>query len=285
MPLSVEEYRIGQLYMIARHSHEESVSGEGVEVVANKPCEDPVHGKGQYTEKKLHLSNRLPYWIQSFLPRVFYVVEKSWNYYPYTITEYTCSFIQRFHILIKTKFENNNGSNENCLGLTPEELAERTVDFLDIAYDEINPRKYKEQEDPRYFRSVKTGRGPLVEGWRDSFQPIMCSYKYVEVSFEIWGLQTKVEDLIHRSIREVLLLGHRQAFTWVDEWYGMTIADVRIYECEMQRETNEKVVQEKPEDEEESAEAKGDSNQGESSLMNGLGSPKSPSSGGWFSWS
>lgn len=65
----------------------------------------------------------------------------------------------------------------------------------------------------------------------------------------------------------------------------MTITDVRIYECEMQRETNEKVAQEKPEESEENAEAKGDSNQGESSLINGLGSPKSPSSGGWFSWS
>lgn len=78
--------------MIARHSHEESESGDGVEVVANSPCEDPIHGMGQYTEKKLHLSNRLPYWIQSVLPRVFYVIEKSWNYYPYTVTEYSVSF-------------------------------------------------------------------------------------------------------------------------------------------------------------------------------------------------
>ena len=42
--------------MIARHSHEQSVAGEGVEVVKNEPCEDPKHGKGQYTEKRIHLS-------------------------------------------------------------------------------------------------------------------------------------------------------------------------------------------------------------------------------------
>jgi len=42
--------------MIARHSLEQSEEGEGVEVVENKPCEDPVHGKGQYTEKHIHLS-------------------------------------------------------------------------------------------------------------------------------------------------------------------------------------------------------------------------------------
>lgn len=50
------KYRIGQLYMIARHSHEQSDSSEGVEVVENTECEDPVHGKGQFTEKRIHLS-------------------------------------------------------------------------------------------------------------------------------------------------------------------------------------------------------------------------------------
>lgn len=44
--------------MIARHSHEQSNNGEGVEVVVNTECEDPVHGKGRYTEKRIHL-NRL----------------------------------------------------------------------------------------------------------------------------------------------------------------------------------------------------------------------------------
>lgn len=45
-----------------------------------------THNKGQYTEKRIHLSSRLPYWLQAITPRVFYVIEKSWNFYPYTIT-------------------------------------------------------------------------------------------------------------------------------------------------------------------------------------------------------
>jgi hypothetical protein len=36
-------------------------------------------------------------------------------------------------------------------------------------------------------------------------------------------------------------LGHRQAFTWIDEWYNMTIEDVREYENQMHKKTNEKV--------------------------------------------
>lgn len=36
-------------------------------------------------------------------------------------------------------------------------------------------------------------------------------------------------------------MGHRQAFAWIDEWFGMTLEDVRDYETRMQAETNEKV--------------------------------------------
>ena len=51
------QYRIGQLYMIARHSAEESRgSGDGVEVVVNESCHDDKHGDGQYTEKRIYLS-------------------------------------------------------------------------------------------------------------------------------------------------------------------------------------------------------------------------------------
>ena len=50
------QYRIGQLYMIAKHSHEQSEKGEGVEVIKNEPCEHPEYGNGQYTEKRVHLS-------------------------------------------------------------------------------------------------------------------------------------------------------------------------------------------------------------------------------------
>lgn len=116
----------------------------------------------------------------------------------------------------------------------------RTVDEIDIAFDELT-KHYKAEEDPKQFQSQKTKRGPLIEGWRDD-KPIMCSYKLVDASFEVWGFQTRVEDYIHRCIRDVLLLGHRQAFTWLDEWIDMSLQDVREYERELQEETNRKLM-------------------------------------------
>ncbi|XP_059835122.1 cytoplasmic phosphatidylinositol transfer protein 1-like [Hemitrygon akajei] len=240
MPLTVEEYRIGQLYTISKHSHEQSDKGEGVEVVKNEPHEDPVHGKGQFTEKRVHLSSKLPSWARAVVPRIFYITEKAWNYYPYTITEYTCSFLPKFSIYIETKYENNNGCNDNIFDSDKNHM-DHEVCFLDIAYDEIPDRYYKSSEDLRYFASVKTGRGPLKEGWRDEPSTIMCSYKLVTVKFEVWGLQTRVEQFVQKVIRDILLIGHRQAFAWVDEWCDMTMDEVREYEKQTQEATNEKI--------------------------------------------
>merc|ERR1719457_41745 len=51
----------------------------------------------------------------------------------------------------------------------------------------------------------------------------------------------RIENFIQSAIREVLLVGHRQAFAWIDDWYDMSIEDVREYESKCQEETNEKV--------------------------------------------
>lgn len=241
MPMTVEEYQIGQLFMISKHSHEQSEQGEGVHVVKNEPCEDPKFGKGQFTEKRVYLSSRLPGWMRSYIPKIFYVEEKAWNYYPFTITEYCCSFLPRFSIRIKTKYFNDNGSIDNCFELDEETLETREVVAIDIAYDELPEKHYVPEEDCRYFKSKKTGRGPLKEGWRDDTQPIMCSYKLVSVSFDVWALASRVESYVHKVIQDILLLGHRQAFAWIDDWIGMTIDDVRTYEKEMQEKTNTKV--------------------------------------------
>jgi len=241
MPITVEEYKIGQLYMIAKHSAEESQKGEGVEVVENRPHTDPEHGEGQYTEKRIYISSKLPGWIKSMVPKIFYVTEKAWNYFPFTITEYSCSFVPRFSVHILTRYENNNGSTDNCLKLSKDMLEARLVDVVDIAMDQCAPHHYKQEEDLTVFASKKTSRGPLMEGWMEDTQPIMCSYKLVDVRFDMVLFQARVEEFVHKAIREILLVGHRQAFAWIDEWFGLTIQDVREYEAKLQEETNARV--------------------------------------------
>jgi len=192
----------------------------------------------------------------------------------------------RFSVNILTKYENNNGSTENCLEASGETLEARKVDFVDIAMDACAPHHYKESEDLATFKSTKTSRGPLQEGWREDTQPIMCSYKLVDVRFDMMYLmQARIEEFVHKSIREILLVGHRQAFAWIDEWFGMSLQDVRDYENRMQEETNEKVkmagsAPPTPQPLEEEA--------GGSAYGTPASTPTSPTGSGqkrgWFSW-
>jgi len=204
------------------------------------------------------------------------------------VTEYSCSFIPKFSVNILTKYENNNGSTENCLEASGETLEARKVDFVDIAMDACAPHHYKEEEDLANFKSTKTSRGPLQEGWRDDTQPIMCSYKLVDVKFDMMYLmQARIEEFVHKSIREILLVGHRQAFAWIDEWFGMSLQDVRDYENRMQEETNEKVKMAgsapptpQPLEEEAGGSAYGTPASTPTSPTGSGGSQKR----GWFSW-
>jgi hypothetical protein len=52
--------------MIARHCDEESEKGEGVEVVKYEALEDPVHGVGHYTEKRVHLYKSVLFLVEAF---------------------------------------------------------------------------------------------------------------------------------------------------------------------------------------------------------------------------
>jgi len=228
-------------------SKEQTGHGEGVEIKENRPYEGAADGatddllgtKGQYTHKIYHIGSRLPGWLKAIAPTTaLQVEEKAWNAYPYCKTVYSCPFLgDRFHITIITKYISDSGDSENVFGLTPQQLKERTVDTVDIAYDPIDPSKYKAEEDPTLFSSTKTDRGKLQKGWASDAKPIMTSYKYCSVEFRYWGLQSRIENFIHKSgLRDTFLLGHRQAFCWIDEWFGLSMEDVRRYEEKAQEE-------------------------------------------------
>lgn len=150
------------------------------------------------------LTSKLPYWAQSFVPKIFYIEEKSRNFFPYTETEYSCSFLPKFNIFVQTRYENNSGESDNALGLSAEELSQRIIDTIDIVKDPLAENRYKESEDPTKVTVHRTSpeRGPLTDAWKEDFKakelPVMCAYKLVKAKFEVWGLQTKVESWAQR---------------------------------------------------------------------------------------
>jgi len=228
LPLTLEEYQIAQRYMVSKISKQQTGNGEGIEIVESKPFDDE-NGKGQFTHKILHIGSKIPGWMKSFIPTsALQVDEKAWNAYPYCKTMYSVPFLgDRFSITITTKYVSDAGTSENVFNHTDSELKERTVDIIDVANDPIDPTKYKPEEDLTLWESEKTGRGKLGKDWIKNTTPVMCSYKECAVQLRIWGVQTAGEAYIHKvALRDVFLNGHRQAVSWMDEWYGKTMEDM-----------------------------------------------------------
>ncbi|XP_037609179.1 membrane-associated phosphatidylinositol transfer protein 2-like isoform X1 [Sebastes umbrosus] len=252
MPMSVEEYRIAQLYMIQKKSREESCGeGSGVEILENKPYEDGPGGSGQYTHKVYHIGKHIPSWFCAILPQAaLRVEEESWNAYPYTRTRYTCPFVEKFSIDIETYYKPDTGNQVDVFNMSSAEKRQRTVDPIDIVKDYIPPHEYLVEEDPKLYQSVKTKRGPLSDDWIEEINQdpaesaVMCAYKLCKVEFRYWGMQSKIERFIHDvGLRKVMVRAHRQAWCWQDEWYGLTIEDIRTLELETQLALAKKMAQ------------------------------------------
>ncbi|XP_051765710.1 membrane-associated phosphatidylinositol transfer protein 2 isoform X4 [Ctenopharyngodon idella] len=252
MPMSVEEYRIAQLYMIQKKSREESEGeGSGVEILENRPYTDGPGGTGQYTHKVYHIGQHIPSWFRSILPKAaLRVEEESWNAYPYTRTRYTCPFVEKFSIDIETYYRPDTGCQNDVFSMSSAEKRQRDIDPIDIVNDFIAPHEYLVEEDPKLYKSNKTQRGPLSDDWITEINnnpgkmPVMCAYKLCKVEFRYWGMQSKIERFIHDvGLRKVMVRAHRQAWCWQDEWYGLTMEDIRQLELETQLALAQKMAQ------------------------------------------
>ncbi|XP_059481583.1 protein retinal degeneration B isoform X2 [Neocloeon triangulifer] len=279
LPLTVDEYRIAQLYMIAKKSREESHGeGSGVEIIINEPYENGPGGSGQYTKKIYHVGSHLPGWFKSLLPKsALTAEEEAWNAYPYTKTRYTTPFVEKFSIEIETYYFGDDGNQENVFNLNSSEKRNRTVDLIDVVKDQqMYQGEISREEDPKFFISEKTHRGPLSENWLKEYwkdvkgktQPtasgksLMCAYKLCKVEFRYWGMQSKIEKFIHDvALRKTMFKAHTQAWVWQDEWHGLTMDDIRQIERQTQEALKKKMGKGDDADEEDDEEDSGGLNE------------------------
>lgn len=245
MPLGAEEYRIAQLYMIAKKSQLESEGhGNGVEIVTNEPYSDGPGGSGQYTDKLYHISAHLPAWMRGFLPKALSTVrEEAWNAYPYSKNKIYTPYTEKFKLEIESKYLVGGTNQDNVFELDEAQLKSRSVDVINFVTEEMTG-PYNEDEDPIKYVSKKTSRGPLASDWLEQYESIsnnhdskdtfMCIYKICKVQFDQWPIGGRVEQFIQDYIRKTLISAHRQAWVWQDEWLGLSIEQIREMEKDIQ---------------------------------------------------
>ncbi|XKL65129.1 hypothetical protein PGB90_005215 [Kerria lacca] len=121
LPLTVEEYQVGQLFSVAEASKNETGGGEGIEVLKNESFSNyPLLGgkfsSGQYTYKIYHLASKVPGFIKMLAPKnCLEIHEEAWNAYPYCRTIITNpGFMKdKFVIIIETLHAPDRGDGEN----------------------------------------------------------------------------------------------------------------------------------------------------------------------------
>ncbi|KAL0236967.1 hypothetical protein PCE1_000364 [Barthelona sp. PCE] len=243
IPLSTEEYRIGQLYGVAKAALETTDGTDGIEIIENRPYTDENGVSGQYTLKRFHLKQLIPRWISLLLPNSALTVdEKSWNCYPHTLTTYHSPFLgERFLLEVESMHCDDDGNAPNILNMADELIERRVIDVVDTVNENVD-----DNGGLRSFHSEKANRGPFAENWNYEFAPTMTAYKAVRCTCRIFPLQGKLQRFIQNKMREVFLKYNQKNVMWMDEWYGMTLEDIRAMEESVKQDLASKWDEEEP---------------------------------------
>ena len=246
LPVSVEEYKLAQLYRVAQESKANTGGGEGVEIITNEPFEDSsiVDRRGQYTHKIYHLASKVPKLVRMLAPKgSLEIHEKSRNTYPTVRTVlFNPDYMKDgFYIIINTVCKSGIIELKNVFNLDQTKLVLRKIKRIDIAADKFyDPNTAGDpQQDPTLFKSLKTGRGPLDKyHWKEktSLYPLMTCYKLVEIEFKWFGLQKTIEKRLVKFYNRLFSDFNRRLFTTIDQWYDLTLADIRAIEEKTKRE-------------------------------------------------
>lgn len=235
-PATLEDYRIGMLYMISRATEEEnsrSPDKKRIDVVKRERYYDQSRGiHGVYTEKVCHVRAFLPNFIKIFVPESKSIlVEKAWNGFPHhCLTTYESPYLgSTFHLSVESRYVGNDcGELENALGLSEDELAARQVVRLNIGDDSV--LGMTPETDVHKFQSC-VADVPVMdrEGvWMRGASPVMCCYKVCRLEVSTKGLPgRRVERWGHRhGLQAAFIRYNRQVLCWIDSWLGLSVADV-----------------------------------------------------------
>ncbi|KAJ9542604.1 hypothetical protein OSB04_029110 [Centaurea solstitialis] len=171
------------------------------------------------------------------------------------IANYKCPYFTSFTLTVETIHKADNGHSENVHGLNKQQLANREIEIIDIASTSDDYWSYvigSNDVDFSKFQSLRTTRGPLLEGWQDECKPVMTAYKLVTVDAPYWGFGSRLEQamiawyqqpegatnlvvwanwhMVLLGERALFLESHRNCFAWIDEWHGMTVKMMRDIE-------------------------------------------------------
>ena len=97
-------------------------------------------------------------------------------------------FQDNFYIIVETYHLPDRGDKANVHELEEKKLKKRAVVNIDIANDPVASADFKADQDPKTFKSEKTGRGPLTGNWKVSCErkiQDLRENKFIQLPFKL----------------------------------------------------------------------------------------------------
>lgn len=254
MPFTLAEYRIAQLYTVAKKSKLESGDSKNcVKINVNEPYSDGPGGYGQYTNKTYYLANRMPEWMKRLLPEsAAKLKEEAWNAYPYSKNTFSNPFLEKLKLEIESRYIEGPPTLANVFNLNRKEVNSRSIVMIDFAVGncgQMNPQVlefeplFRKALDKDWLQDYELAYGNSsmdqncnFDQEKSSTKNLMTCYKLCRVNFPVWPLQNRVEQFIQQYCKETMNDFHRSVWLWQDEWTGMSMEDIRAMERDTQDE-------------------------------------------------
>jgi len=193
-----------------------------------------VGKKGLYTQRVYTIGNYLPGWVSALLPSsAVTFIEDCYDCPPYTRTKVWNAFLgERLTFTIDGVVLDGVQEVDNPLELTAADLEVRQKMVVDIV-EVKTPTCVDQGSHPTKVQLRTVTPANLQRGWLASTakmaQKLITVYKVITVKVPIWGFQGRAESWIATFEETVLSEVFQQLYCWADEWYPMTLAEVRKY--------------------------------------------------------
>ena len=187
---------------------------------------------GQYTYK-IHMIGSLPWWLKLCVRgKKADIHEESWNSHPFFITIVSLPmFGGRFHGDIKSmSIDFESPKTDNVFNLGKNDLEKRKSVDIDIAGQMF--KSY--EDDPKQFKSKKTGRGPLGDDWMNKMDHISNNYTLIVIDLNVSNflIPGRFKKYVIRMATKIMWKYYRKMFCTMDEWINLTMDDIRKLEKE-----------------------------------------------------
>lgn len=258
-PFEYSKFVPAQDYMVARRQDEECGNGEGIELITREHY-DEGDDHGMFTHKVYHYHSRIPGFIRWAIPNSLTDFhEKAWAAFPHEKMQYVVPALEnRTKIFIDCysyPYSKEEGFPENPCHLTEEELAVREIRYMDIV--SMDPAPTRDDWKLANFQCPKAGIDLIPEPtrpydpsvlpeWVENYKgKMMVNVKCIKCEIKIWGLQTRIENMLTITTVPGILLESARAITgWASGWGKMTDEEIRQYVLQSDQKVNDRIKNE-----------------------------------------